>query len=427
MKYLLAWVAFFSLCLTASAQTIGAGVTIGQGVTIGVATGGSGVITPPPPTGGLTFSPAAGSYTGTQNVTISYSPGGAGQSIFYTTNGSIVSEASTLYTGPIPLSSTSNLQVLVEQAGTVRQEMQSLTTGWKLCAPIYFNNPVCPPVGSTGTVHCAYQNGTPNATCGGGVGSAQPSAWNVTFGATETMSITSNASGFPQILVTNGGSGCDGCTKITMDKWIKPLDADTHIQNHELDAWHNIKSANRLHMIGFQCNQQSGNPAVGGGIKGKQWQVDNEQGNSNKYNTSWTNLNVTDSCPLSTILWTHVIVHAHWINGDDGCGDRINASSKGGNNPAVHGGKGCTYYDDMSVGTAASPTSPITMHKYLINLTLENDDPGWASGCTDQDQLDMLNGGTASVPISGGLLIQHNNVTCSNQTVSTGSAAYTIH
>jgi hypothetical protein len=183
-----------------------------------------------------------------------------------------------------------------------------------------------------------------------------------------------------------------------MDKWIKPLDSDTGIENHEHDAWHNDATRNRLHMVGFQCNQQAGT---------LQWQYDNEQG-------SWQNTGVTDKCPLSTSLWTHLIVHAHWIIGDTGCGD--------GHSPGVGGGMGCTYYDDFWVGTAGSPNATsVTMTQHILNKTLENDAKGWSAGCADQDQVDLKSG-----VHTGGVLIAHNNVTCSFSTVATGSAAYTF-
>jgi hypothetical protein len=389
------------IAITANAQTIGSGVRIGNGVTIG------GFTAPAPPSSGFIFAPPAGSYTGmgTQNVGITYSPTGSGQNIFYTTDGSTASEASTLLQSgqTVPVSTTATINTVEEKTGTIRQNTQNTQSLWKICTP----NGGGP--------------GTPTSVKCGGVGTTQPSAWTILWNQTiggvsgvESISL-SGTTGAPQILVTLGGSGCDSCTKITMDKWIKPLDSDTGIENHEHDAWHNDATRNRLHMIGFQCNQQSGNPAQGGGLAGPQWQVDNEQGGSNPFGSSWWNTNVNDKCPLSTSLWTHIIVHAHWIIGDDGCGD--------GHTPSVHGGMGCTYYDDFWVGTASSPNATsVTMTKHVLSgYTLENDAKGWSAGCADQDQVDLKSG-----VHTGGVLIAHNNVTCSFSTVATGSAAYTF-
>ena len=61
-----------------------------------------------------TFSPAAGQYSGTQTVTISYPPG---STCYYTTNGLLPTSSSTRYTGPITVSSGTVLQAVAIQAG----------------------------------------------------------------------------------------------------------------------------------------------------------------------------------------------------------------------------------------------------------------------------------------------------------------------
>jgi len=61
------------------------------------------------------FSPAPGSYTSAQNVTLSDSTAGA--SIYYTTDGSTPSAASTAYTAPIAVSSTTTIQAIAVAAG----------------------------------------------------------------------------------------------------------------------------------------------------------------------------------------------------------------------------------------------------------------------------------------------------------------------
>lgn len=60
-----------------------------------------------------TFSPVAGSYTGTQMVTVSSTDSGLpGFAIYYTTDGSTPTTASTLYTGPISVSSSKTIKAL---------------------------------------------------------------------------------------------------------------------------------------------------------------------------------------------------------------------------------------------------------------------------------------------------------------------------
>ncbi len=61
------------------------------------------------------FTPAAGVYTTTQNVTITCATAGA--SIYYTTNGTEPTNASTLYAGPISVSSTTTLKAIAYATG----------------------------------------------------------------------------------------------------------------------------------------------------------------------------------------------------------------------------------------------------------------------------------------------------------------------
>jgi hypothetical protein len=61
----------------------------------------------------VTASPAAGTYTSAQTVTLSTE---AGATIYYTTNGTTPTTASTVYTGPISISSTTSLQFIGKDA-----------------------------------------------------------------------------------------------------------------------------------------------------------------------------------------------------------------------------------------------------------------------------------------------------------------------
>lgn len=62
-----------------------------------------------------TFSPAAGTYTSAQTVTISDATSGA--TIYYTTNGTTPTTSSPVYTGPITVSSTETLEALASATG----------------------------------------------------------------------------------------------------------------------------------------------------------------------------------------------------------------------------------------------------------------------------------------------------------------------
>lgn len=68
-----------------------------------------------------TFSPAAGSYDGTQSVTISCETDGA--SIYYTTNGDAPTSSSTLYEDAIPVSTTTTIKAIAIKEGLDNSEV----------------------------------------------------------------------------------------------------------------------------------------------------------------------------------------------------------------------------------------------------------------------------------------------------------------
>jgi Chitobiase/beta-hexosaminidase C-terminal domain/PQQ-like domain len=68
-----------------------------------------------PPAAAPTFSPASGTYTSTQLVTLSSTTAGA--SIYFTTNGTTPSTSSTPYTGPITVSSSVTIKAIAVASG----------------------------------------------------------------------------------------------------------------------------------------------------------------------------------------------------------------------------------------------------------------------------------------------------------------------
>jgi Chitobiase/beta-hexosaminidase C-terminal domain len=70
-----------------------------------------------------TFSPAAGTYSVAQTVTISCST--ASPTIYYTTNGSTPTTASTVYTAPITVSATSTVQAIATASGFTQSAVGS--------------------------------------------------------------------------------------------------------------------------------------------------------------------------------------------------------------------------------------------------------------------------------------------------------------
>jgi Chitobiase/beta-hexosaminidase C-terminal domain len=74
-------------------------------------TGGTYTMTPP---AAPSFSPAPGSYSSAQSVTISDTASGA--SIYYTTDGSTPTTSSTLYSGPVAVAATTTLQAIASSS-----------------------------------------------------------------------------------------------------------------------------------------------------------------------------------------------------------------------------------------------------------------------------------------------------------------------
>jgi Legume lectin domain/Chitobiase/beta-hexosaminidase C-terminal domain len=82
---------------------------------------------PPPPvvTASPTFSPSGGTFTAAQSVTISDATAGA--SIFFTTNGTTPTTASTAYTGPISVSTSETLNAIAVASGDSASAVASAT------------------------------------------------------------------------------------------------------------------------------------------------------------------------------------------------------------------------------------------------------------------------------------------------------------
>lgn len=70
-----------------------------------------------------TFSPPAGSYASAQTVSISSATGGA--TIFYTTDGSTPTTASTVYSGPIAVNASQTVKAIATASGFIQSAVGS--------------------------------------------------------------------------------------------------------------------------------------------------------------------------------------------------------------------------------------------------------------------------------------------------------------
>jgi len=84
------------------------------------------ITSPPPPPAAPSFSPAPGTYSSTQSVTISDTTVGA--SIFYTTDGSTPTTSSTKYTGPVAIATTTTLKAIANDSGGTSPETDGTYT-----------------------------------------------------------------------------------------------------------------------------------------------------------------------------------------------------------------------------------------------------------------------------------------------------------
>ncbi len=110
-------------------------------VTFKTGSGSTTVATP-------TFSPAAGTYTSAQTVTIS--DGTSGATIYYTTNGSTPTTSSTVYSGSIPVSSTTTIEALGVLSGDTNSSVASATYTISISTPAVAT-PTFSPAGGTYT------------------------------------------------------------------------------------------------------------------------------------------------------------------------------------------------------------------------------------------------------------------------------------
>jgi hypothetical protein len=353
---------FLLLPSTAFTQTIGSGVTVGAGVSIGAPF----ISAPVAP--GIVFSPRSQHFSGTINSAISY-PANTAATLFYDTSGYPVSPADTLYSSALSLASTTTVNALAYISGTVRQQADRSSSGWKTVFD---------------TSNTTLPAGCPNSTTGGGVAGVITACTFDTTALSNTalhLAFASTAGGTSQrqVLWTMGGGKCNDCTEWTQSFDIQPAEDNGHVWAYENDMqlWDDSRGLELT--AGLQCLKGNGSNI---------WEVSGQSG--------WTSTGV--ACSLPSGQWTHVEAHAHRIIGNKAC--TFNGS------PTE-----CIYYDWISINGVIT-----TLNKTFPAHPLP---AGWSGGCYNQQQLDTNASGTV------GEYIKNKNMTCGYGTQATGSATYT--
>jgi hypothetical protein len=392
MKLLVPVIALL-LPLTGCGQVFQGGSTI----TGGTVAGNPLAPSPPPPTSQILFSPAAGTFSGPQTVTVSTSISGA--TLNCTTDGTPADPASPIVgtvgagTGTLSVTSSMTINCTAVQGEIAEQNLQESQSGWKV-------------VISSCTPETNCTAGTPTASAGGGVAGV-PSTWDVVWGTSSGLTESMTGAAFTQILIPFTTSATnDNNTGIAQHKIFSTTTPSTISQNIEIDsesqdATHKINGSTINHNFGFQCEQASdtGSPgtwAVAGG---------NQTGADGFFTTG-----ITKDCPVSTTAPTEISTQGHWIVGDT-------------SGPA---GLGFFHYDSMTINGTVFNLSTIqlcTTCGFPVGV-LSNETSTFPSFFGSQDQMDV--GPTAGTINRTDSLV---NVTqfMFNATPVTGSAAYTIN
>jgi LysM repeat protein len=152
-----------------------------------------------------TFSPAAGSYTSSQSVTISDAT--AGTTIYYTTNGTMPTTSSSVYSGAITVSATETLEAIAVETGYTNSPAATAAytiSGSALPAPTF-----SPAAGSytssqSVTISDATAGTTIYYTTNGTMPTTSSSVYNsaITVSATETLEATAVETGYTNSAVT---------------------------------------------------------------------------------------------------------------------------------------------------------------------------------------------------------------------------------
>jgi hypothetical protein len=143
-----------------------------------------------------TFTPAAGTYSAQQSVTLSDATTGA--TIYYTTDGTTPTTASTVYAGPITVNATQTIKALASLTGYTASAVGSATYTMKVATPTF-----SPAAGTYATTQSVtLSDTTPSATIYYTIDGTTPTtastvyAGPITVSATQTIKALASATGY---------------------------------------------------------------------------------------------------------------------------------------------------------------------------------------------------------------------------------------
>lgn len=150
------------------------------------------------------FTPAGGTYTGAQSITLSADPNAV---IRYTTDGSTPMASSPVYTGPIPVNSSATIIAIATAPGFINSDIESATYILQASAPSFS------PSGGTYSSgqSVALSDATPGAviryTTDGSVPSASSPVYSgpIAVNATATINAYASVAGFTDSAVATSG------------------------------------------------------------------------------------------------------------------------------------------------------------------------------------------------------------------------------
>lgn len=366
----------------------------------------------------------AGPLTFTTAFNAILTPNTAGAAIYYTLDGSTPTTSSTLYTGPINITSTITLSAMSAMAGSNNSSVVTATYTYSLSLGNPLQNvniqtiqnavnAVYAVTGSAGNTTISPTNiassltgwstcilsacnpggsGTPTGTSQT-VGNSSPSG--APSGTSMLLSETANTSFTNALWPYKSSTACDTCANFSDSFEVYLGSNSAQAGSFEYDVFDFAQSLNTEFMWGMQWNQASG-----------VWQVFNQAAGS------WVNTSVTTA--LSYSSWHHIQRTYHRVQGDTS-----NCS-----------GQPCMYYDTLTIdGTA-----------HVLNMvepagTLPT---GWTSAIGWQAQIDIgtisgsqtvlenLDQVAFTATGSGGYTVSSGNVCLTNGVVTPGASTDVI-